>query len=545
MTPRKFYRPATLESMKSLKTQRSSGRAFHTPGARQCLILMWSPPPMRARPTCPGLARRGYAFLERPSAEWAKPPRPLTFIQINAPGRTSNVTRAPLLGIRDVRSLVSAAGTAYHVPNLWGCRIAAMTREKTGLWMIGAGGGVGSTVALGVAALAKRITSATGLVSALPPFRGIGLTDPASLVLGGHEVRSESLLSGVKALHDRANLFNTDLIRACAPRLRAMQRNVRPGTLCAASAAVRKLVGRAGVQDDRSPAEAVERISADISAFRKRHQLDTVVVVYLASCEPPWPKVAAHTDFRRLQRAMIRPHARVLPTSSIYALAAVEAGCAFVNFTPSLGIDVPAIRHRAERLGLPYMGNDGRTGETLVKSVLAPMFATRNLSVLSWIGQNILGNRDGAALSDPRVRISKLRSKSKTVSRILGPKTATRVSIDYVPSLDDWKVAWDFIHFEGFLGTKMSMQFTWYGSDSVLAAPLVIDLTRFASLAVRDGQVGPLRHLACFFKDPIEARGHDLFSQWEDLKSQVAPDPAASPSKRGKRSVARHGKKAR
>jgi myo-inositol-1-phosphate synthase len=209
----------------------------------------------------------------------------------------------------------------------------------------------------------------------------------------------------------------------------------------------------------------------------------------------------------------------------LYALAAMEAQCAFINFTPSPGIDVPAIRERADQLGLPYMGRDGKTGETLVKAILAPMFAMRNLSVLSWVGQNILGNRDGAVLRDPRTRQSKIKSKDKIVSRIVGGHPTTLVSIDYVPSLDDWKVAWDFIHFEGFLGTKMSMQFTWCGSDSILAAPLVIDLARLAALAHARGEAGPLRHLAFFFKDPMDVDEHDLVSQWQRLLKGVTKAP--------------------
>jgi myo-inositol-1-phosphate synthase len=211
----------------------------------------------------------------------------------------------------------------------------------------------------------------------------------------------------------------------------------------------------------------------------------------------------------------------VLPPSSLYALGAFEAGCPFINFTSSTGVDVPAVRERADQLGLPYMGRDGKTGETLVKSVLAPMFSMRNLSVLSWVGQNILGNCDGANLTDARVRAAKLRTKDKTVSQILGKSTTTRVSIDYVPSLDDWKVAWDFIHFEGFLGTRMSLQFTWQGSDSLLAAPLIIDLARLAALACRSGDPGPMRHLACFFKDPMDVQEKDLFTQWGMLVRHV------------------------
>lgn len=394
-------------------------------------------------------------------------------------------------------------------------------KKKVGLWMVGVAGAVGSTVALGVAALRKRLTPTTGLVTDLPPFQSVGLVDPGSLVIGGHEIRSESLLNAVKASHATANLFDVGMIQRCTPLLKAMQGNIRPGTLYGAGPTVRKLADSSECNRDRSPAEAVERISNDITAFRKEHQLDHVVVMHVASSEPPLPKAAAHAQYAKLQRALARSASRVLPTSALYALAAVEAECAFINFTPSPGIHVPAIQERARQLGVPFMGRDGKTGESLVKSVLAPMFAMRNLNVLSWVGQNILGNRDGQVLRDPKTRMSKILSKDKIVSQIVRGQPTTHVSINYVPSLDDWKIAWDFIHFEGFLKTPMNMQFTWQGSDSILAAPLIIDLTRLAVLECQAGRAGPMTHLAFFFKDPLGPTKHDLFSQWQRLLEHV------------------------
>ena len=374
---------------------------------------------------------------------------------------------------------------------------------------------------LGIAALRRGLASTTGLVSALPVFEEADLISPGEIVVGGHEVRSESLLEAVQAAHTRANLFSAELIRSCASDLRRVQRDIRPGTLYGTGSTVRKLADPDHVPKDRSPASAIERIGDDITAFRARHRLDQVVVIHVASSEPPAARSPAFADYRKLQRALARGGPRALPTSSLYALAAIEAGCPVVNFTPSPGVRLPAVCERADRLGIPYMGSDGKTGETLVKSILAPMFAMRNLSVLSWFSQNILGNRDGAVLRDPRTRASKIMSKDKTVTQIVGGSPATHVSIDYVPSLDDWKIAWDFIHFQGFLGTKMSMQFIWQGSDSVLAAPLIIDLVRFTELEARRGRGGPMRHLACFFKDPIGVVEQDLFSQWQRLVDHV------------------------
>lgn len=398
-------------------------------------------------------------------------------------------------------------------------------KDKVGLWMIGAGGRVGSAVALGVAALSKRLTPPTGLVSALPVFDSVRLIDPGKIVIGGHEVRSETILEAIAAAHEKANLFYEEIIRRCTPQLRVVQRNLRPGSLYGAGPTIRKLADLRGLKKERSGAAAIEWLSADIEAFRRRHGLDCVVVIHVASSEPPFSRQAAHARFDKLQRALSKPGSRVLPTSSLYALAAIEAGCPFINFTPSLGMDVPAIRERADRLGIPYMGRDGKTGETLVKSILAPMFAMRHLPVLSWVGQNILGNRDGAVLRDPKTRQSKIRTKDKIVSRIVGRSPTTLVSIDYVPSLDDWKVAWDYIHFEGFLNTKMSMQFTWCGSDSILAAPLIIDLVRFTALEWKRGASGSMPHLGFFFKDPIDVQEHDLFTQWHRLVEHVVDSP--------------------
>jgi len=394
-------------------------------------------------------------------------------------------------------------------------------RQKVGLWMIGACGGVGSTVALGVAALKKKLAPATGLVSALPVFEPAKLIDPGEIVIGGHEIRSASLIQATKELHDEARLFDAELLDRCAATLRSMQRNIRPGTLHGVSKTVGNLADLRDARGNTSPAAIVERLRGDIVAFREAHWLDCVVVVNVASSEPPIVRSKTHESYRKLKAAMGKARSSVLPASSLYALAALEAGCPFINFTPSTGISLPAIQERARELNVPYMGNDGKTGETLIKSVLAPMFATRNLRVLSWVGENILGNRDGAVLDDPKTRVSKIKSKSRLLSEVVGYPLTTHVGIDYIPSLGDWKVAWDFIHFTGFLDTKMCMQFTWQGSDSILAAPLVIDLTRLAAFESRWARGGPMRHLACFFKDPLDVEQQDYATQWRMLVEHV------------------------
>jgi myo-inositol-1-phosphate synthase len=163
------------------------------------------------------------------------------------------------------------------------------------------------------------------------------------------------------------------------------------------------------------------------------------------------------------------------------------------------------------------MGRDAKTGETLVKSALAPMFAGRNLRVMSWEGHNILGNTDGRVLEDEDNEAGKLASKGDVLDGILPDIGHNRVRIDYTPSLADWKTAWDYIHFEGFLNTEMTMQFTWEGSDSALAAPLVLDLVRLVAHADEHGESGLQPQLASFFKAPMGVEEHDLSRQLDLL----------------------------
>ena len=150
------------------------------------------------------------------------------------------------------------------------------------------------------------------------------------------------------------------------------------------------------------------------------------------------------------------------------------------------------------------------------------MFAARNLKVMSWVGHNIFGNRDGLVLDDPANKSSKVETKDRVLNEILGYRPSSVVTIEYLPDMGDWKTAWDHIHFQGFLGTKMALQFTWQGCDSLLAAPLAIDLARLADLEKRRGGSGLMRHLACFFKSPEGHAEHDFFKQFTFLTDYLA-----------------------
>lgn len=229
---------------------------------------------------------------------------------------------------------------------------------------------------------------------------------------------------------------------------------------------------------------------------------------------------------------------KLLSASVLYAYAAIDLGCPYVNFTPSFGSSIPALEDLATIRGVPHAGKDGKTGETLVKTALAPMFLARNLRLLAWESHNILGNRDGLVLRQPAANRVKTKDKEEALRQLVNDETLhSHVSIDYCPSLGDWKTAWNFIHFEGFLGTRMIMQFIWQGCDSALAAPLVLDLARLTDFAARRGESGALRHLACFFKSPWQVREHDFFRQFALLMDYVESAHGKEAASRAERTV--------
>ena len=399
-----------------------------------------------------------------------------------------------------------------------------MSERLNGLWLVGAFGGVGTTVALGLSALARGLTDGTGLTTALPLFDGLALDGPGSFVVGGHDVRRTDYGLSVAELHRRANVFDADVIAQCRDDLDAWAANVRPGTVLGAGGTIGKLADLPEAHRFDTPRAAVERIKEDLQAFRAAHRLDRVVVLNVASTEPPFELDETHAALDRLGPALERRAQggrAALPASSLYAYAALDLGWPYLNFTPSLGSSCPALHELAVARETVHGGKDGKTGETLLKTVLAPMFALRNLRVLSWVGHNIFGNRDGVVLNDPANKASKVKTKDSVISSIVGYKPQTHVSIEYIESLDDWKTAWNHIHYQGFLGTKMIMQVIWQGCDSLLAGPLVVDLARLALLSQRRGEAGVLKHLACFFKNPHGVAVHDFFEQFGMLEAYV------------------------
>jgi myo-inositol-1-phosphate synthase len=397
-----------------------------------------------------------------------------------------------------------------------------MTGRRVGLWLIGALGGVGTTITLGLSAMARGLTGRTGLVSALPMFEGLTLPEPGDFVVGGHDIRQTSFHESAEEFRRNSGAFSGELIAACRADLDAASARVRPGTRLGSGQTISRMGDWDAAKPARTAKEAVDRISADLAAFVQAESIDHLIVLSVASTEPPFTLGEVHQSWETLNAALADGGPELLPSSSLYALAALRGGHSYINFTPSLGGSIPALYALAESTGALHGGKDGKTGETLMKTVLAPMFVNRNLDVMSWVGHNIFGNRDGVILDDPVNKSSKVDTKDKVVNQILGYKPKTLVTIEYIPDMGDWKTAWDHIHFRGFLDTKMTLQFTWQGCDSLLAAPLAIDLARLTDFEKRRGGKGLMKHLAAFFKGPEGVEENDFFKQTAMLEDYVA-----------------------
>lgn len=392
------------------------------------------------------------------------------------------------------------------------------TSTRVGIWLVGACGGVGTCVTLGLVALQHGLMDETGLTTAVPPLNQLPLNQFDQIVVGGHEIRQGRFLDTVREFQQRSGIFSHELVEACSAKLGEFADNIRPGTLINTGETIQKLCDWDEVPLKESPGEAIARIKDDLANFQRKFQLSQVVVVNVTSTEPPTPLSEVHSSLAKVQQAwQNKSEPSPLPASSLYAWAAIESGMPYVNFTPSLGSQFPAFAELMKQHNGIVAGQDGKTGETLLKSAIAPMFLARNLKIHSWVGHNIFGNRDGLVLNDPRNKESKVKTKDKIISSVVGYKPQTHVSIEYIESLDDWKTAWNHIHFSGFLGVKMVMQLIWQGCDSILAAPLVIDLARLVLHAQREGETGVLRYLAPYFKAPLNENDHDFFHQVAQL----------------------------
>ncbi|GGS90012.1 inositol-3-phosphate synthase [Streptomyces cinerochromogenes] len=336
--------------------------------------------------------------------------------------------------------------------------------SRTGVWFVGARGSVAATAIGGCAAVAAGLWPPTGRATETPPFAESRLPSLSSFVFGGHDTVDCPLSEKAESLVAEGVLPHGLPPTVCA-------------ALAAADAEIR--IGGPLPADRRGEEELIAGFAADITGFAGRCGAARTVVVH----------VAPAGDAR-------------LPPSSLYAAAALRAGCPDVDFTPSLGPRHTTLRAAAGDTAVPYAGREGKTGQTLLRAVLAPMFQQHALVVRTWSGTNLLGGGDGAALADPGAAAVKSAGENRTLHDTLGSLPEGKVHIDDGPVLGDWKTAWDHIAFDGFLGARMSLQTIWQGCDSALAAPLVLDLARLLARAHEAGLTGPRPELGFYFKDP-------------------------------------------
>ncbi|MDH6180637.1 myo-inositol-1-phosphate synthase [Microbacteriaceae bacterium SG_E_30_P1] len=382
--------------------------------------------------------------------------------------------------------------------------------KRTGLWLVGGRGSVATTAALGIAALSRNLAEPVGLATESAQLRDLPMPALSDLIVGGHDVGTTPLADKARAL-SAAGMIDGALVASVADDLSALDENILP------------------VPTAPTQAEEIELRAADIAAFRERNGLDRVVVIDVSSTEPLPAYRSEFEDRSLLEAALATPGDAVLPPSSLGALAAVTAGAAYACFTPSTSLNLPVLWQWATDAGIPFAGQDGKTGETLLRTVLAPMFTSRGMKVRSWAGTNLLGGGDGQTLADPEAVRSKLASKNRGLHALLGPDVVAPLHIDNVPDLGDVKTAWDHVSAEGFLGSRVILQTTWSAYDSMLAAPLVIDLARLLSLAQASGESGPVGALGFFFKDPWGSDVHafadqtNLLTEWAQRVASRLP----------------------
>ncbi|HEC87963.1 MAG TPA: myo-inositol-1-phosphate synthase [Thermoplasmata archaeon] len=383
------------------------------------------------------------------------------------------------------------------------------------LWLIGAYGIVSTTTAVGGKAIERELVDKTGLVSELPQFKGIDDYVKLEFKFGGHEIRdlngsfySAALMHWEKNKHYDFNILNE--VKNDLKKIKA-----KKGTALMCGTGIEEFGKIETLEDDElSLREIVERIEDDMKKFKDNE----TVVINLASTEPIHKfNKKYHESIDGFEKMIDEDEKEYVSASMLYAYAAIKNDIPYGNFTPSVGSSLPALKKLAMENKVPHAGNDGKTGETLIKTTLAPMFLYRNLKIVGWMGYNILGDFDGKVLSHKDNKESKIMSKDSVLEKILGYSPYSITEIEYFPSLVDNKTAFDFLHFKGFLGTKMKFYFIWDGIDAIVASPIVIDIARFLLFAKKRGKYGVIKEMAFFFKSPMENRVINTHEQFQQL----------------------------
>lgn len=376
----------------------------------------------------------------------------------------------------------------------------------------------GSLTQMGSIRLGKRTDNRNPLIKDFVPLAGLN-----DVVFGAWDIFEDSAYDA--ALH--AGVLEKSLVED----LREQLESLKPMSAVFSPNYVKRLNGT-NVKTGKNKMELAEQLMADMARFKEEKGCDRLVIVWAASTEIFLEPTDIHETVEAFEKAMYDNDDRIAP-SMIYAYAAIKSGIPFANGAPNLTLDIPAITKLSEDLGVPICGKDFKTGQTLMKTIIAPGLKARMLGLEGWYSTNILGNRDGEVLDDPESFKTKEESKLSVLETILQPDVhpdlygdfSHVVRINYYPPRGDNKEGWDNIDIFGWLGYKMQIKIDFLCRDSILAAPLCLDLALFLDLAKRAGFGGVQEWLSFYFKAPQTAPGlypeHDLFIQLKKLKNTL------------------------
>ena len=392
--------------------------------------------------------------------------------------------------------------------------------KKLGVVIVGVNGAVASTVIAGVELMARGLVPRVGMITeAGNPAPGEKLTDLLSftaledMVFGGWDLQFSDVYAAAK--HHKV-LPETELDKV-KDKLTA----IKPWPAVFSGEYAQNIRGE-NVVKVKNYREELATIEKNITDFKKQHGCETVVMVNLASTERYQEIVDCHQSLAAFEKGIDENNSAISPAMR-YFYVANKLGCPYMNFAPSL-TNVAALQEQANELRNPYAGMDGKTGQTLLKTALASMFRVRNLKVIGWYSVNFLGNNDGLVLDNPASNKTKVLSKAAVLDSIVGYRVENhQVHIHYYKPRGDAKEAWDNIDIGGFCGVPMQMKVNFLCQDSILAAPLVLDLVRIAEVAKAKGEKGIQRQLSLYFKSPYAVAGeqpeHDVFEQERMLLS--------------------------
>ncbi len=382
----------------------------------------------------------------------------------------------------------------------------------------GIGEPVGSLTQMGAIRLGKRTEDRNPLIKEFVPLASL-----EDIVFGAWDIFPDSAYEAALT----AGVLEKELLA----QLKTPLQKLKPMKAVFDQHYVKRLNGT-NVKEGKNKFELAEQLIEDMAEFKRKNKCSRLVIVWAASTEIFLKPHAVHKTLKSFEQAMRDNHKAIAP-SMVYAYAALKSGVPFANGAPNLTVDVPALTELANANGVPVCGKDFKTGQTLMKTILAPGLKSRMLGLHGWYSTNILGNRDGEVLDDPESFKTKEESKLSVLEYILQPEVYPQlykdfshvVRINYYPPRGDNKEGWDNIDIFGWLGYPMQIKIDFLCRDSILAAPIVLDLALFLDLAQRCGMKGTQEWLSFYFKSPMTAPElypeHDIFIQLMKLKNTL------------------------